>query len=116
MSARDASASAPPSWAATQQWLDDLDQDAPAHSRGDDGWPAEPDYDGEPTDLDVVDADDDATPVAEFDDADEQPTVPLGDACEQATVRLDNAFGRDYTPADPGGDDAHRDPEPQGGF
>jgi hypothetical protein len=39
MSARDASASAPPSWAATQQWLDDLDQDAPAHSRGDDGWP-----------------------------------------------------------------------------
>src|SRR6185436_7182375 len=53
MSARDASASAPPSWAATQQWLDDLDQDAPPHSRGDDGWPAEPDYDGEPTDLDV---------------------------------------------------------------
>ena len=113
MSARDASPSAPPSWAATQQWLDDLDQDAPAHSRGDDGWPAEPDYDGEPTDLDVVDADDDATPVAEFDDADEQPTVPLGDASEQATVRLDNAFGRDYTPADPGSDDAHRDPDPQ---
>ena len=113
MSARDASASAPPSWAATQQWLDDLDQDAPAHSRGDDGWPAEPDYDGEPTDLDVVDADDDATPVAEFDDADEQPTVPLGDASEQATVRLDNAFGRDYTPADPGTHDAHRDPDPQ---
>ena len=55
----------------------------------------------------------DEQPTVPLDDADEQPTVPLGDASEQATVRLDNAFGRDYTPADPGSDDAHRDPDPQ---
>ena len=102
MSGRDASASAPPSWMATQQWLDDLDKDAPPRSDppDDHDWPTEPDYDGAPTDdLDVIDADDDTTPDAEVDDADEQPTVPLGDASEQATVRLANAFGRDYTPA-----------------
>ena len=114
MSGRDASASAPPSWMATQQWLDDLDKDAPPRPGppDDHDWPTEPDYDGAPTELDVIDADDDTTPVAEEDDdADEQPTVPLGDASEQATVRLDNAFGRDYTPADPGGDDAQRGPD-----
>ncbi|MDV3133325.1 hypothetical protein [Mycobacterium sp. 29Ha] len=113
MSDRNASPSAPPSWAATQQWLDELDQDAPARPspRDEHGWPAEPDYDAEPTELDVID--DDEPPADEHlnDGAYEQPTVPLGNAAEQATVKLDNAFGRDYTPAGPGdGDDAPSGP------
>lgn len=107
MSERSAS-SAPPSWAATQQWLDELDQDTAA-ARAEDpghenGWPPEPDYYAEPTELDVIDDDEPAADEDLDGDADEQPTVPLG-ADEQATVRLDNAFGRDYTPAEPSGDD-----------
>lgn len=107
MSERSASASAPPSWAATQQWLDELDQDTPA--RADDPghehrWPPEPDYDAEPTELDVIDDDEAPTDEGLDAEADEQPTVPLG-AGQQSTVRLDNAFGRDYRPADPSADD-----------
>lgn len=111
MSDRSASPSAPPSWAATQRWLDELDQDAPAQPDPSDehGWPAEPDYDAEPTELDVID--DEPPTDAQFDDeASEQPTVPLDNATEQPTVQLDTAFGRDYTPADPTRADAPTSP------
>ena len=114
MSARDASASAPPSWAATQQWLDDLDQDAPAPAPAATtvGPPSPTTTANRPISMSSTPT---TTPHPSPSSTmpTNSPPSRSGDASEQATVRLDNAFGRDYTPADPGSDDAHRGPDPQ---
>ena len=91
------SASAPPSWSATQRFLEDLDRDSVPvgeHTGNDHSTPPpdpypplDPSADGpQPTELDVVDID--------------EPSPARGnDEQQAATVNLDEPLGSDYIPA-----------------
>ena len=91
------STSAPPSWSATQRFLEDLDRDSVPvgeHTGNDHSTPPpdpypplDPSADGpQPTELDVVDID--------------EPSPARGnDEQQAATVNLDEPLGSDYIPA-----------------